>query len=60
MLPSKVLQGGCIKPGTSFHGRNKFFWLVFSLITFGRFSQKYKNQLKTSLTYSQQETIKDI
>ena len=23
--PSKILQGRCVKPGASFHGRNKFF-----------------------------------
>ena len=25
MPPSKILQGRCVKPGASFHGRNKFF-----------------------------------
>ena len=29
MRPSKILQGRCIKPSASFHGRNKFFQSVF-------------------------------
>ena len=26
---SKILQGKCVKPGASFHGRNKFFSSIF-------------------------------
>ena len=29
MPPSKILQGRCVEPGASFHGKNKFFKPVF-------------------------------
>ena len=49
MPPSKILQGRCVKPGASFHGRNKFFLVGFSL-TFPRFTRISKKRLNTSLS----------
>ena len=48
MPTSEILQGRCVEPGVSFHERNKFFLVGFSL-TFTRFLQNTKNGLNTSL-----------